>query len=442
MLALRGNNRNWNNVKIMNIVLVMHLVWSILRWQIPLPGVWNGIGIFLFPVLEIFLIIYCYLKTQARLIMPYVLLAIVFNAYMIVRHCFSGDFMSHGASDCYTFFFTLFCLISLSKEDFIERFYIFSLTAMILAIVVSLLSYLSLIIPIVVNPVPGGRFRGILPNPNTLGHVVAYGYILGVGAFLIKPQKKALWIVLLANTLLILKVLLDCESRAAMLFLCVALFSLIIGYFVWFRKVLPEIVSKVVFGLIIIVLAFAVISFILFICNDVVRSFFLDLMRVPYDKNGGFSEILKSIKDSFSSASNRDALRNVVINHWKENLLFGVSSSSLAADFTENIDQAVGSHNSFLQIGATLGIIGLVLFLLMYISSFVFSVVSAIKAEDNRIKTISVFVVIFLVALSVDVNFENLLYMSLAMMALVGYFIICSGLQLGRFLNQKNKYHG
>lgn len=442
MFALNINGKNINIVKIMNMVLVMHLIWSILRWQIPMPGIWNGIGIFLFPVIEVLLIFYCYLKTQFRLVMPYVLLVVVFNVYMIIRHCFSGDFMSHGASDCYTFFFSLFCLMSLSKEDFIDRFYIFCLTAFILSIAVSLISYLTLAIPIVENPVPGGRLQGILPNPNTLGHVATYGYVLGLGAFLIKPEKKPLWVALIADTLLVLKVLLDCESRAAMLFLCVAIAGMVIGYFLWFRQSLPATISKVLFLLILFILAIALMVFIMFIISDTVRSFVLDLMRVPYDENSGLAKIVKSIVASFSSASNRDVLRSITIRHWKENLLFGVSAARVVSDFTENIDQAVGSHNSFLQIGATLGIIGLALFLLMYISSFFFSIASAVKSKDKRIKSISVFIAIFFVALSVDVNFENLLYMSLAMMVLIGYFIICSGLQLGRFLNQKNKYHG
>lgn len=437
MFATRDNRYNCNIVKIMNIVLVMHLIWSILRWQIPMPGIWNGIGIFFFPVIEVLLILYCYLKTKFRLVMPYVFLVVVFNVYMIIRHCFSGDFMSHGASDCYTFFFSLFCLISLSKEDFIDRFYIFCLTAFVLSIAVSLISYLTLAIPFVENPVPGGRLQGILPNPNTLGHVATYGYVLGIGAFLVKSEKKALLFVLFADTLLTIKVLLDCESRASMLFLCVAIFGLIIGYFIWFRKALPVEISKILFWLILLVLAIALMAFILFIISDTIRCFILDLMRVPYDENSGLVEIMKSIMTSFSSASNRDVLRSITIRHWKENLLFGVSAARVVSDFTENIDQAVGSHNSFLQIGATLGIIGLALFLLMYISSFIFSIISGIKSEDKRIKSISVFITIFFVALSVDVTFENLLYMSLAMMALIGYFIICSGLQLGRFLIQK-----
>ena len=431
MFATRDNRYNCNIVKIMNIVLVMHLIWSILRWQIPMPGILNGIGIFFFPVIEVLLILYCYLKTQFRLVMPYVLLVVVFNVYMIIRHCFSGDFMSHGASDCYTFFFSLFCLMSLSKEDFIDRFYIFCLTAFILSIAVSLISYLTLAIPIVENPVPGGRLQGILPNPNTLGHVATYGYVLGIGAFLVNSEKKPLLFVLFADTLLTIKVLLDCESRASMLFLCIAVIGFIIGYFVWFKKALPAVISKILFWLILVVLAIVLMAFILFVASDTVRSFILDLMRVPYDENSGLLEIVKSILASFHSASNRDVLRDVVIKHWKENLWFGVSVARVLADFPEYID----SHNSFLQIGSTLGVIGLALFILMYISSFIFSLVSAIKSKDNRIRSISVFVAVFFVALSVDVNFENLIYMSLAMMALIGYFIICSGLQLGRFLN-------
>lgn len=324
-------------------------------------------------------------------------------------------------------------MMSISKEDFIERFYIFCLTAFILSIAVSLISYLTLVIPFVENPVPGGRLKGILPNPNTLGHVATYGYVLGLGAFLTKPEKKILYFTLIADTLLIIKVLLDCESRASMLFLCVAVIGLVIGYFVWFKKALPVRITRVLFWLILAVLVIALVTFILFIVSDNVRGVILDFMRVPQDKNSELFEIVKSIMSSFSSASNRDVLRDVVITQWKENLLFGVSVARVLADFPEYID----SHNSFLQIGSTLGFIGLALFLLMYLSSFFFSIVSAVKSKDDKIRTISVFVAVFFVALSVDVNFENLIYMSLAMMALVGYFIICSGLQLGRFLNQK-----
>lgn len=432
-----NENKNLSVLKIMNVVLILHLVWSVARNFIHLPGLWNGVGIFFFPLIEVFLIIYCYFRTQLRLIMPYVLLPIIFNIYMIIRHCFSGDIMSHGASDCYTFFFSLFCLISISKEDFIERFYLFCLAAFILAIIISLSSYLSLVMPLGVEPLLNGRLQGFLHNPNNLAHVVTYGFVLGVGSLLIKPEKKPLLIALIFEAFLTVKILLDTESRAAMLFLGIVILGMIIGFFAWFHKALPQKMSKFIFGLIIIVLIAIILFFILFIVSDGVRSFFLDLLRIPYDENSDLLEILKSTIASFNSASGRDILRATAIRYWKTNLLFGLSIQEIFVDSLAENNRPIDSHNSFIQIGATLGIIGLFLFALMYVLSFIFSIASSVKSTDNKIKTISVFTMIFLVALFVDVNFENFIYMSLGMMALVGYFVICAGLQLGKLLTDE-----
>ena len=438
MFPLNSDNKNCDVLRVMNIVLALHLIWSVCRYLVSVPEIWNGIGIFFFPVLEILLIIYCYIRTQYRLILPYVLLPLVFNIYMIIRHCFSGDFMSHGASDCYTFFFCLFCLISIEDKDFIERFYIFSLTAFWLSISISILSYLSLIVPIVENPFYGGRLQGVLNNPNILGHVVTYGYIFGLGAFLIKPEKKLLWVALLLDTFITIKILLDTECRTAMIFLGLVILGLIISYFTWFRKRLPRNVSQLLLWLIVIILTAFVLFCFLFVISGSVRSFTLDILRVNYDENSSFGDIIKSLWSSFSSASGRDVLRRTAIQHWQENLLFGLSVQTVFADYLGENNRPLDSHNTFLQIGSTLGIVGLVLYLLMYISSFIFSVVSIIKSDDYRMKALSIFETIFFIALTFDICFENFLYMSLTLMTLSGYFIISSGLQLGRFLFCKN----
>ena len=61
-------------VDALDLILVMHLIWSVLRWQLDLPGLANGIGIFLFPVVEVVAIIYCLARTDIRFMTPWPIL--------------------------------------------------------------------------------------------------------------------------------------------------------------------------------------------------------------------------------------------------------------------------------------------------------------------------------------------------------------------------------
>ncbi len=417
-------------VEALDLILVMHLIWSVLRWQLDLPGLANGIGIFLFPVVEVVAIIYCLARTDIRFMTPYVFIPVAFHVYMIARHCFNGDIMSHGASGFYTLAFCLFCMPALKKEELAKRFHVFCLAMFWLSVAVSLLSYISLVFPITDAPTQGGRLQGIMPHPNTLGHSATYGLVFGIGAFLLVPSSRAFLAAIVVDALLTVKVLIDSQSRASMLFLAFTFILLAAGYFTYWRKALPRWASRFIMVLIILVVIAVVACFLVFAVSDAFRNFMLDTLRIPHEDSHSTMEILSSLSSSFADASNRDELRRLTIEHWKDNVVFGVSTKAAIVGFPADISDNSGSHNSFLQILATLGIIGFILFVGMYLSSLLFLLKAAFTSRDGALRTISIFSSAMLVTIAFDSNYENLLYLSLAMMVLAAYFLLMTGFQI------------
>ena len=63
-----GGNGN-DVIRILDGLFSARLVWSVVRWQIAIDDILlNGLTIFLFPVLELIAIAYCYMRTDRRLI--------------------------------------------------------------------------------------------------------------------------------------------------------------------------------------------------------------------------------------------------------------------------------------------------------------------------------------------------------------------------------------
>ena len=102
-----------------------------------------------------------------------------------------------------------------------------------------------------------------------------------------------------------------------------------------------------------------------------------------------------------------------------------------------NLRSADASHNSFIQILASLGLVGFIPFILFFISGFIFMLYGAIKVKDKAIKTIAIFLTIIYLAITVDVTFENYLYTAISIMTISGYFTITAGYQIRNIMLQE-----
>lgn len=425
--------REEKNISIINAVLILHAALAIVKWFLPVSGyLTNGIILFFFPTVELVVIIYNWVSHSRKPVFPYVILPLVFHLYMIIRHSLNGDIMSHGASDFFTLLFVLCAMLALTERKLIDRFRIFSKAMLILCIATTAASLLALIYP--VNPAGAmldGRFQGITGHPNTLGNIVAYCYIIGFACCLLQPQKASNWILLLCGTVATAVVLVGSQCRSAMLFTGVSVTGFYVFYLVFWRKRLPRKVSLAA-GAVLLLLIFALIAFILlFFISPQVQETVLGLLRVPYDEGKSTNETLSTMVDYFHDASGRDEIRTISIENWKNNILFGVTTDSVLEGYTQQtITNSKGSHDSFIQILATLGIVGLLLFLIMYASAFYCSIKAAISPLSYEVRTISMTIIVILVATAVNSTYENQLYTSVQIMVLIFYFLIASSYQL------------
>ena len=425
--------REEKNISIINAVLILHAVLAIVKWVLPVNGyLTNGIILFFFPAVELVAIICNWVSHSRKPVFPYVILPLVFHLYMIIRHSLNGDIMSHGASDFFTLLFVLCAMLALTERELIDRFRIFSKAMLILCIATTAASLLTLIYPI--NPAGAmldGRFQGITGHPNTLGNIVAYCYILGFACCLLQPQKASNWILLLCGTVATAVVLVGSQCRSAMLFTGVSVIGFYVFYLVFWRKRLPRKVSLAAGG-VLLLLIFALIAFILlFFISPQVQETVLGLLRVPYDEGKSTNETLSTMMDYFHDASGRDEIRTISIENWKNNILFGVTTDRVLEGYTQQaITNSKGSHDSFIQILSTLGIVGLLLFLIMYASAFYCSIKAAISPLSYEVRTISMTIIVILVATAVNSTYENQLYTSVQIMVLIFYFLIASSYQL------------
>lgn len=425
--------REEKNISIINAVLILHAALAIIKWFLPVSGyLTNGIILFFFPAVELFIIICNWMHYSRKPVFPYVILPLVFHLYMIIRHSLNGDIMSHGASDFFTLLFVLCAMLALTERELIDRFHIFSKAMLVLCIATTAVSLLALIYPI--NPAGAmldGRFQGITGHPNTLGNIVAYCYIIGFACCLLQPQKASNWILFLCGTVATAVVLVGSQCRSAMLFTGVSVIGFYVFYLVFWRKRLPRKVSLAA-GAVLLLLIFAIIAFILlFFISPQVQETVLGLLRVPYREGRSAKETLATLLTYFQDASGRDEIRVTAIENWKNNILFGVNTDRVLEGYTQQaITNSKGSHDSFIQILATLGLTGLIFFLSMYASAFYCAFKAAISPLSYEIRTISMVIVVIFVAVAINSTYENQLYTSIQVMVLIFYFLIASSYQL------------
>ena len=104
-------------------VLVFSLIWATIFYGITLNRWYLGGFLILVPAItQLCTIIYCYFSSPRRSLRSNVLFSVVFFAYVTIRHIISRDLLTQGVSDLFLFAFTAFCLISFSKDEYIDFF--------------------------------------------------------------------------------------------------------------------------------------------------------------------------------------------------------------------------------------------------------------------------------------------------------------------------------
>lgn len=431
--------RNNRSADILNWIIALWLVWSIIRWILQIQNwILNGLTIFLFPAISLVAIILCPLFTERRIITPYVFFPLTYHIYMIARHCLNGDIMNHGSSDIYTLMICLVCLMSFSEDEFADRFDFICRSLLYSSIAVAVLSYARLFLDTgTIFPPLGSRIGGITPGPNPFGHIVSYGFVFGLCSFLLVPQRKSTWVLLPINAILLVKTLLDTQSRASMLFTIVSLAGLAIMYFVFWRKTLPTVQSRVIMAIILICILIVLVTLLLFITSVQFRGIILNLLRVPNTPGDSLSDALRNTLAAMKDATARAELRALTLQAWKANVLFGVTVRDAVTGYTQNFGDFNGSHNSFIQVLATLGVFGLILFVIMLLSSFAYLISSTARTKHPKTKTIGLFSIVVFIAIMIDSCFENLLYCSLSFMVICAFFIITTGYQLKHIVDKE-----
>lgn len=455
-ISLRENNKLSPN-NILTFLLVFRLIWISIIYGLSFSWFIGGFLTLIPSILEICAIVYLCIAYKKRFITPYVIIPILFFSYMIIRHTINGDIMLHGVGDLYIFSFILISLFSISQEEFVDRFYVFCKTMLLISIGVTLLSYMIYLIPaniaeyslptflsnslqrwynnIEEAKVFDNRFFGLELQPNTTGNWVSYGFIFGIGAYLLRPRKQLLTL-LIIDALLTIIILMDTASRSAMLFLLIAITCFIITFFLYLKKILQPRQISIIRTVIIITLSILAMFILAFIFSSSFRSYILTILRVDTEGNN-FYEIVDEFMKTFSDATGRKKLREIAMTQWKGNLLFGISTIELSNALPSNVWNASGSHNSALQILTTLGILGITLFVVFCLSSLYLLIYTCQKCKNKEIRIISAFSIVLFIAMAINNFYENYMYTSTAIMTLCGYFILATGYQVGNLQKQE-----
>ncbi len=423
--------------------IIIQLIYIVVRHTIGGTSNWyiSGITVLISVLIDVIVLGYCIAKTKRQPLSPYVYAVIAFQGYMTIGHMIKGDYTVHIANDFLLLFFCLLCVLDISTDDFIERAYRFCLFMLIASIVYSMTSYVYMIACGIYSP--GTRMPGIAKNPNTFGAMAAFGFSIGLGTIVLKPARTHLWILNVINAILTLFVLIDSQSRASLLFTGISVVGFIVCFMQYWRKTLPTHTIKIIscFFLILIVLFF--VFCLAFITNTDIRMAVLHLLRIPAQPDSSLTEIFDNTIAAFQDASHRGDIRQSALDSWKDNIWFGVSSidivDEIKADFSLGFSARDGSHNSFIQFLATLGIVGFALFLIYYGAGLIGLIYCLVKSQDTRMKTIASFFLVLFIAMSAYACYENVLYPNTWQMTFCSHFIIITGFHTAHLTRMEKK---
>ena len=456
-ISLRENNKLSPN-NILTFLLVFRLIWISIIYGLSFSWFVGGFLTLIPSILEICAIVYLCVAYKKRFITPYVIIPILFFSYMIIRHTINGDIMLHGVGDLYIFSFILISLLSISQEEFVDRFYVFCKTMLLISIGVTLLSYMIYLIPaniaeyslptflsnslqrwynnIEEAKVFDNRFFGLELHPITTANWVTYGFFLGIGAYLLRPNKSNL-ILLLADAFCTIIIIVDTGCRSAMLFCCTSFFFFIVMFFFKLRYLLSKKTNRLIITIIVLVILFFITVFSFFIFNLSFRAFILERLRVGITPEESFLNTMKSITSAFNDASSRVRLREIVLDLWKNNPFFGISTINISNTLPDVVFWGAGSCNTYIQILATLGILGFCLFIILALYPLWLLITAIRKSNSKNILIISLFSVVIYISMAINNFYENYMYTSTAIMTLCGYFILATGYQVGNLQKQE-----
>lgn len=421
----------------------------------------GGAIMLIMPVIEYTAILINSITKKRKLILPASYIVIAYFAYITIRHVFSLDILTIGVSDAVISAFALTCMQAQEKEDFIRIFYRVCMTFLWISIISGILSLLTLLIPdsiftneslpnfIKINLQNKHTYRidnnlsrlvGIYPHPNTTAHYCVFGLMFGFGTILLRPTKLENYFYTLIDLVTTVIILILTESRASMLSFAIFCLLLMIVYYTFLRKYIVC-NTKIIDFILSFIIAVGVLLVLVLIIFEPIRANLYEILRIPYAEGMSFIDSLPFMLDGFISASGREVLREATLEGWKQNALFGTAASKIVSDFLAPIQSTIlvnnSSHNSYIQILATTGIIGLCLFLTLQISSIILLIISIMKTHDRDIKIITVFILVLSIVSIIDNQFEVYYYSNVYTAVLVNFYSITLGFQSYKLLKEE-----
>ena len=438
--------------KLLNPQSFLHfaLIWTTFIYAVRWSWYVGGAFLMVLPIYASCLIIYNLTQKKRKLPFFPTLIVSIYYLYIFIIHILHRDIAEHGAGDFYCFAFILVCLLSGSKEEYVERFVLVCKTMLYISIVVGIASIIcselkitnySAIPSMLRNTIQAitdgydeARKNGLMGNPNSTGHWCAYGLMFGTVVLFLNPHSLKYKLLFIIDLLLTIYILVITGSRAALLSILIFAFLLLLFYFLYLKKYLPSDFNKFINYVVITIIILIFLILIFFIISNNFSYWVLSFLRIPFSENSSTSDLINSTLLSFKDASNRGNLRQYSIQAWKDNPIFGISTSNLILDYFEpgsTINTKNGSHHLFIQLLATTGIIGFILHIAIWASSIIgvrlaFKVSKKNKEVDSTI--INTFTTIMLIVILIDNLFEVYLYTSITIMALLGFFVLSNGL--------------
>lgn len=423
------------------------LIWSTFCYSMTFSWYLGGFIMLISPIYGLFVLLYQTIFKKRKLVKPYGYIAIAYSIFIIVIHMVHGDFMFHGIGDIVTLMFFAVLMLETSREEFVDLLKKATTVMLWLTLCYGLLS---LVFTYLITSESlaglnkdffiyksvsrwvldgGSRMVGIGGNSNSTGHWIVYGAILATIRLLLGKTNTMYKVFHCIVLVLALCIAVLTASRAAMLTFGLFLLGIALVYFLFSRKYVDDATRKYVTGLISIAVIALVVIALLFAVSSTFRGSVLSILRVSYEKDMNFKEIVHNTMDSLMRGSGRDVLRDYAMACWKEHKLWGVSTDELVRPFA-HIASKTGAHNVFIQVLATTGIFGFILHMSLWILSFFYSVRAAVKTQDKVMKSIALANSVVIVALVVDNLFETYLYTSITIMGFIGFLSFAVGAQL------------
>lgn len=235
-------------------------------------------------------------------------------------------------------------------------------------------------IGVIQEAIPGGNYverMGGLSHPNTLGQCAGLCTVMGLGLYFFYGQKKKLTIILV---LFAIAALIQCYSRTAIAGTVIAV-AVGMRHLIWRRQNLSWILGSIAIGIAGLMLASTQ--------TDFERT--IDESMKKFSKSGDSEEI--------TSATGRGEIwaKSIRLIGKKPAIGYGPTSSKFLLE-----DYSLYTHNLWLNVGLSCGILGLIVAVLMCVSRF------AMLFSSHSFVADGLFMFIFINGLFENVIFSNI----------------------------------